>query len=146
MLLNYQWPGNVRELRNVLNRLSFLYPGSVITENQVYEATGEMFSYIDLPEYRSADAPIPPPTRGLKEKSEPVSAPRPSSESRETTLAPTSASEDYSITSQEKLLILAALEKTGYNMTKTAQLLSIGRSTLYSRIRKYGISIDKGVK
>jgi len=146
MLLNYQWPGNVRELRNVLNRLSFLYPGSVITETQVYEATGEMFSYIDLPEYRSSDAPLPPPTRGVKEKSEPVSAPRPQSPAHSP--EPVHAAEssvDYSITSQEKQLILAALEKTGYNMTKTARLLNIGRSTLYSRIRKYGISIDKGV-
>lgn len=146
MLINYAWPGNVRELRNVLNRLSFLYPGSVITENQVYEATGEMFSYIDLPEYRTSDSPLPPPTRGLKEKSEPISAPKPLSVSKAEEPSPAPVTEDYSITSQEKQLILAALEKTGYNMTKAARLLNIGRSTLYSRIKKHGISIDKGIK
>jgi two-component system response regulator AtoC len=47
VLLGYRWPGNVRELRNLVERLTILSPGRVI-------------SPADLP--RSDTSPAPPPT------------------------------------------------------------------------------------
>ncbi|PID57742.1 sigma-54-dependent Fis family transcriptional regulator [candidate division KSB3 bacterium] len=40
----------------------------------------------------------------------------------------------------EKNLILSILRKTGYNKKKSAELLNMSRKTLYSRLKKYGIS------
>jgi len=40
----------------------------------------------------------------------------------------------------EKNLILKMLQKTDYNKKKTAELLSMGRKTLYRKLKKYGIS------
>ena len=41
----------------------------------------------------------------------------------------------------EKALIIRTLQRVGYNKKKTAELLSLSRNTLYSRIKKYGITI-----
>ena len=39
----------------------------------------------------------------------------------------------------ERRLIIEALEKTGWNRTAAAELLHIGRRTLFSKIEKYSI-------
>lgn len=41
---------------------------------------------------------------------------------------------------EEKQQLLQALDKTGYNISRTASLLGFSRPKLYSRLRKYGIS------
>lgn len=41
----------------------------------------------------------------------------------------------------EKNLILATLRKTDYNKKKTAELLNMGRKTLYDKLKKYGITL-----
>lgn len=41
-----------------------------------------------------------------------------------------------------KWLILQALEKTHGNMKLAAQLLGIGRATLYRRMKKFGFDIE----
>lgn len=40
----------------------------------------------------------------------------------------------------EKNLIVNMLKKTGYNKKKTAELLNMGRKTLYRKLKKYGIT------
>jgi DNA-binding NtrC family response regulator len=45
-----------------------------------------------------------------------------------------------SLYEQEKQLILQTLETTNWNKYKTAKLLGITRSTLYSKIEKYQLS------
>lgn len=40
----------------------------------------------------------------------------------------------------EKNLIIKMLQKTDYNKKKTAEILNMSRKTLYSRLKKYGIS------
>ncbi len=42
--------------------------------------------------------------------------------------------------STERFLIIEALEKSGWKKAKAARLLSIGRTTLYQKIREYNIS------
>ena len=43
----------------------------------------------------------------------------------------------------EKNLILKMLQKANYNKTKAAELLNMSRTTLYSKLEKYGISLPK---
>ena len=62
MTFHYNWPGNVRELRNILTRLHFLYPNTVIDQQHIYNATGEMFHLVQLEDYHSGDE-MPPPTQ-----------------------------------------------------------------------------------
>ncbi|MEG0730473.1 MAG: helix-turn-helix domain-containing protein, partial [Cetobacterium sp.] len=39
----------------------------------------------------------------------------------------------------EKVVIAMALQKTRWNKQETSKLLGIGRTTLYEKIRKYGL-------
>jgi DNA-binding NtrC family response regulator len=41
---------------------------------------------------------------------------------------------------QERLLIQSTLEKVGWNKYRAAQILGVARSTLYSKIQKYGLN------
>jgi transcriptional regulator of acetoin/glycerol metabolism len=43
-------------------------------------------------------------------------------------------------------MILSALEKTGWNKALAARLLDMGRTTLYRKIKDYGIKADSPFK
>src|SRR3712207_9381764 len=51
--------------------------------------------------------------------------------------------EIYSLDGVEKVVIASALQKTRWNKQETSKLLGIGRTTLYEKIRKYGLDIDR---
>ena len=42
--------------------------------------------------------------------------------------------------------LIAALRRTGGNQSKAARLLGVSRVTVWNRMRKYGIKVDKGLK
>ena len=141
MLMRYDWPGNVRELRNVLNRMSFLYPNTVIGVKQVYNATGDMFHLVRLPEYRSQNDPLPDPT--MDKQGNPLP------QNPNTKLQSTGPSEKasrtgpeeplFTIAEYEKLAMQRAIEKTGGNLTAAAQLIGVSRSTMYNKAKRYGL-------
>lgn len=142
MMFHYNWPGNVRELRNVLNRLYFLYPNTVIDTKHIYDATGEMFHLVKLEEYRSINDPMPPPTMDVvkydKEGNLISSAetkPEPAPPPKQSVIRP--------LHETEKAEILSALSHTGGNCSKAARLLGISRSTMYEKLKKYNISLSE---
>lgn len=45
--------------------------------------------------------------------------------------------------SVEKPLIEATLDKTGGNQCKAARILGINRNTLHSKVKKYGINLER---
>jgi DNA-binding NtrC family response regulator len=112
-LSRYSWPGNVRELRNAIERAIVLGEGERI---------------------RAAD--LPPEVRG--EHSAWTAAPA------MVTPAPSSAAPPAALTARplkelEREGIVAALQATGGNKAQAAALLEIDRSTLYKKIKDYGI-------
>lgn len=62
-------------------------------------------------------------------------------ESRMYSLESTSLKEaiEKTVSTSEKKIILDALEKTGWNYTKTAALLGISNKTLYNKMKKYAL-------
>jgi transcriptional regulator of acetoin/glycerol metabolism len=50
---------------------------------------------------------------------------------------PKETSETFNLAEHEKELILKALKKFNWNMSKTAKELGINRSTLYEKLKKY---------
>ncbi len=144
MLLHYDWPGNVRELRNVLNRLYFLYPNTIIDVRQVYNATGEMLKLVKLPAYRNQNDPLPPPTRTSGGQNSPDVQREDAPGTGRTVPEPADGAPKAEMPVQtlrdcERNMILRALKATGHHLTKTATLLGISRSTLYEKMKKYQI-------
>ena len=134
MLMHYNWPGNVRELRNVLNRLSFLYPNTIIGMQQVYNATGEMFHLVELPEYRNETDPLPEPTqpRGTEGKQNGTS-------SANEVLPEEIDGEIKTMQEYEKLIFQKAIAAANGNLTEAAARLGISRATAYNKVKKYGL-------
>ncbi len=110
-LRSYSWPGNVRELKHLLERGVVLCRGN----NLLLEHLPE-----ELLEYR------PPPQPEENPAMEGVLT--------------------HHLSEQQLLLarkneLVEALRRAGGNKSKAAQLLSIDRSTLYRRLRRFKITI-----
>jgi DNA-binding NtrC family response regulator len=114
MLTRSRWDGNVRELRNLMESLVVLAP--IGTTRIRVE---------DLPENYRLTEPAPSRPRPV---SQPAAAPGPPKRMDEI----------------EKEAILRALEETGGNRTRAAELLGIGLRTLQRKLKEYGQAGEEG--
>lgn len=117
-LARYPWPGNVRELRNLTERLAVLCPSEVIGQRDLpaeVRAALAADAAAGLASVEKDTEPAPPPVAGGE-----APALKPLSEI-------------------EKDHILRVLTFSGGNKKQTAELLGIDRSTLYAKLRAYGI-------
>jgi transcriptional regulator with GAF, ATPase, and Fis domain len=117
-LLGYSWPGNVRELRNVLERAASLADDGLVSAAHLL--------------------------RALEASEEPRAAPRPSwpqpSPAESPFDAPTPVPPtNVSLRDTERRVILEAFEKTGRNLSEAARVLSMPRTTLRAKLRRFGV-------
>lgn len=112
-LCAFDWSGNVRQLRNCLERAILLSDGEKITTKE-----------------------FPPEVVYRTEKtnvSVSYNSPQLNGVSTFQNATPTN------LRDSEKQQIITALEKTGWHRGKTAVMLGISPSTLYRRLREYGL-------
>jgi transcriptional regulator with PAS, ATPase and Fis domain len=107
----YCWPGNIRELRNAVIRAVSLCKGNVVEPGE-------------LPPEVLANGPYCVVRDSDQDQRVPAPEAKPLARRRGDT---------------ERGVILAALEKNGWNMVRTAKELGISRATLYHKTGKYGI-------
>ncbi|MBI4574955.1 MAG: sigma-54-dependent Fis family transcriptional regulator [Planctomycetes bacterium] len=114
VLRAYRWPGNIRELQNVVDRAVILSPGPRIG----MEA---------LPTYlREAVA------REGRHRGQPGEA---AEDPRESILP---------FVHEERRIIERALRLTRGNVEEASRRLGLGRATLYRKIKKFGIEVQRG--
>ena len=110
----FEWSGNVRQLRNCLERAVLLSDNDMITPK---ELPPEIAFRLETPSVSvSYNAPQTSSSVGTFQNS-------PSNNLRDV----------------ERQQIIGALEKTSWHRGKTAELLGISPSTLYRRLREYGL-------
>lgn len=109
-MLEYSYPGNIRELKNMVERMVILSNDRVI---DVDDLPLEIKMKSDTIENRTVVGVGP-----LKDILE---------------------QEIYALEDVERVVIAIALQKTRWNKQETSKLLGIGRTTLYEKIRKYGL-------
>lgn len=105
----YEWPGNVRELRNVIERALILEDGDVITMKYVPRAVIEGIRQSVAEAGRTVAGALPNfrlPAEGI------------------------------SLDEVEMELVRQAIERSGGNQTKAAELLAISRDQLRYRLKK----------
>lgn len=121
LLSEYSYPGNVRELRNIIEYAANVCDTSTIAP-------------VHLPAYLTqSPAPLIDEEEARIEVAEkPSSDRRIPSEGREATWP-----------AAERRLIMDALIQAGGRKQRAADILGWGRSTLWRKIKKYGIDVDE---
>lgn len=119
-LCSYPWPGNVRELENVMERALILAQGDEISEADL-DFGIRPYPALPDPVYQPLTAP---------QIQEPASA-----------VLSTGKGEALNdvLEEIEKKRLLDAMEKHGGRKAEAARELGINRSTLYYRLKKYGL-------
>lgn len=111
-LQEMDFPGNVRELQNLIERMLIFCRRPVITVEDIPDG-GDWF----------------PPE--VDEE--------PSDIAEETSASPALPIGTATLEDLEREAVRQTLKKTGGNMYRAAKLLDISRSTLYSKVRRYGL-------
>lgn len=111
-LMEYYYPGNIMELKNLIERMALLSKDKILDVDQL---PLEIKTKSNIVENKTVIGVGP-----LKEILE---------------------QEIYSLEDVERVVIAIALQKTRWNKQETSKILGIGRTTLYEKIRKYGLDI-----
>ncbi len=107
---SYDWPGNLRELKNLIKRSVLLSPDDYITINQLPEVIK-----IQKKEVETKEVAEQPQSSMVNQDLKEIHK------------------------SQEIEAIKKVLSDTKFNKTLAAKILNIDRSTLYKKIKEYGI-------
>jgi transcriptional regulator of acetoin/glycerol metabolism len=112
-LVAYPWPGNIRELRNVIRTALAICEGGVVRQ-------------LDLP-------------REIREHA--VASPAVPSAAAAPVMAPAAASAACAnpLQAAERAALLSMIENCRGNMTRTAELLGMSRTTLYRKLKRHEI-------
>jgi len=142
LLQSYDWPGNIRQLENAIFRACVLSDGDVLTEDEFPQIRAQVEGVVDLggsaersaerPELSSAAQPSPA-TPAVAERARPGMLRAIDERGNVRPLADV-----------ELEMIRLAIEHYDGQMSEVARRLGIGRSTLYRKLKEYGIDPDTG--
>ena len=130
VLLAYRWPGNVRELRNLTERLAVLCPHEVLGLADLpleVHSSAARTPVADGPQPSAPNTPPPAETETPR--------PAPAGENERAG----GAREGLKLAEIERQHVLRVLASCDQNKKLAAERLGIDRSTLYAKLRAYGI-------
>ncbi|KQW78180.1 Fis family transcriptional regulator [Devosia sp. Root413D1] len=141
LLRDYDWPGNVRQLENAVYR-------AVVLSDAAYLETADFPQIVALSAGRAEALRL---TSAAPGPSGPVHIDEAIASLREV-VDKTAVSDRFmaqsgevaALADVERELIVFALRHYGYRMSRVARALGIGRSTLYRKLREYGL--DEGLE
>ncbi|MCF4099626.1 sigma-54-dependent transcriptional regulator [Maritalea mediterranea] len=136
LLRQYEWPGNVRQLENAIYRAILLAEDGILTPNEFPQIQTSLAGAEQLraalksmsPQAAPSHIDAAPQVTPLKSKTKPIKDRFLTEEGRINNLAQV-----------EKELIEFALKKHNGKMSAVARTLGIGRSTLYRKLKEYGL-------
>ena len=138
MLAAYDWPGNIRQLENAVFRASVLCEGDMLTEEEFPQIRAQVEGVVDLDGGSRVAA-----AAGSDAASEPVEAPA-SAPSFGIVKALDDRGNVRPLADIELEMIRLAIDHYQGQMSEVARRLGIGRSTLYRKLKEYGIDPETG--
>lgn len=157
LLTGYDWPGNTRQLENAVFRAVVLAEGPVLGERDFPQILAQMAQHCTLSDAGSSrlvQETVPSSSVAVRETSavgvaqpagEAPSASRPASPgeiSANVIISTDEAGNVRKLAEIEEELIRFALKFYRGQMSQVARKLGIGRSTLYRKLKDYGIDPD----
>ena len=142
MLQDYDWPGNIRQLENAVLRASVLCDGQVLTEDEFPQIKAQVRG-LSVPVSSPAPEPVPASAYAADIPGMPPDEVRPG-------LAPglinglDAKGNVRPLSDVEQEMIEMAIAYYGGQMSEVARRLGIGRSTLYRKLKEYGIDPEAG--
>ena len=115
-LQRHDWPGNVRELKGVIQRAVARCSGPRITSTHL----APILNYQRQSRGGTASSSRPHLPMGIRPLKEALEEP-------------------------EKRIIIQALQAFNWNRQETARVLDINRTTLYKKMKKYGLLMDEPI-
>ncbi|MNM70354.1 Transcriptional regulatory protein ZraR [compost metagenome] len=110
LMMGYSWPGNVRELRNMLEQTVLLAPHEVVQAHQLNLCMSLIDEPLAQPAQIAYEMPRHEPEAGT------------------------------SLPDMERDLVCKTLDRTDWNVTKSARMLGLSRDMLRYRIEKLGLT------
>jgi two-component system response regulator HydG len=133
-LESYRWPGNVRELGTCIERACLSVDGELIDVEHLPAPLGDAQERIGTHEMVPAAPPSSATTVGGTHTAS--GALRGALDQHPWDITP---EEPVSLDLYEKKALLRALYETGGDKLAAARLLGVGKSTLYRKLKRYGI-------
>jgi DNA-binding NtrC family response regulator len=147
ILYRYSWPGNVRELRNtleyafVVRRSGWIGPEH-LPENIVFSGDDSTCRpKVSSGGSDSRSTGPEPPGDALQvfpHPMTPLAVPAPPSKPASTALAGSQESD-------ERSALLAALRRAEGNQSLAARILGVSRMTVWKRMKRYGLRVERGL-
>ena len=141
-LLSHSWPGNVLELKSCIERACKRVPGSVIGVEHLAPALRDLPDDVPAREITPIARPAKITVGGTHVVPPSGVFPAPVTPSLPHGLRPGEIGPDdpISLDHYEKKCLERALEATAGDKLKAARLLEVGKSTLYRKLKRYGIT------
>ncbi|MBH0239437.1 sigma-54-dependent transcriptional regulator [Methylobrevis albus] len=157
LLESYAWPGNIRQLENAIFRAVVLCDGATLTVDEFPQIAAQVGHASAIRRVEAPDAlPVPTFAGVAVNTAPPAPAPPPASPMIGTAIqgagsdpAPfgfiRSLADDghvRTLSAIEEEMIRLAIAHYGGRMAEVARRLGIGRSTLYRKLREFGLGDD----
>jgi two-component system response regulator HydG len=133
-LESYRWPGNVRELASCIERACLAAEGESIEIEHLPAPLGD--AQVRIGTHEMVPAPPPSSSTTVGGTHTASGALRAAQGGQAWDIGP---EEPVSLDLYEKKALLRALHETGGDKLAAARLLGVGKSTLYRKLKRYGI-------